>query len=439
MSIVKRKTFKYICLLASLCAFLISGCGIMQKSEKNSPKEDETQHEEKEKSVFAVKSNKKEKTQEVQFVPTDREKEENGEETMILPPPPNLYKKQHGGKPPIIVLKPEPVTDTKPFWQSENTMQGNNLKSIAAAAQHYYDAFGEKQGWISKNGRMCSYPGGVYMTTDRLASNGYLERGLSASGYDILLVSGNDLAQYAGTDVPVEDKGFGVFAAMQQSDGRYLLASPSGKVGLLSRKDYTALLSSYGQNHGDVIRLSSASTEYGRILGFLGLYEGELEEYFVREIRKDDKYAVVTFSDKANTAYVKQHILRNDNNFWEVVYPNVQTWYYAAYRINQTLPDFNFELLPRYNIGSVAAGIKAGDPSIVNAMVAGGYVADQSQIYYQCVYKDYGYVVTHNGARYVAYQEQGKWRILHVASDYEAKNFISARTGQDYGFIILDD
>lgn len=439
MSIVKHKTFKYICLLASLCAFLVSGCGLMQKSEEESSKEDETQHESKDKSSSVTKEKKKENTQKNNFISTDREQDEIIEKAAMLPPSPTLYKKQHGGKVPIIALKPEPVTDTKPFWQSENTMQGNNLKSIAAAAQHYYDAFGEKQGWISKNGRMCSYPGGVYMTTDRLAANGYLEKGLSASGYDILLLSGNDLAQYAGADVPAEDRGFGVFASMQQSDGRYLLASPAGKAGLLSQRDYTTLLNSYRQNHGNIVRLSSASTEYGRILGFLGLYEGELEEYFIREIRKDDKYAVVTFSDKSNSAYIKQHILRNDNNFWEVVYPNVQTWYYAAYRINQNLPDFNPELLPRYNIGAVAAGIKANDAGIVNAMIAGGYVADQSQIQYQCIYKDYGYVVTNNGARYVAYQEEGRWKLLHVASDYEAKNFISSRTGQDYGFIILDD
>ena len=436
---MKHKTFKYICLLASLCTLPVSGCGLMQKDSEDSAKEDEIRHEEKEKRTPAAKSDEKEETEEVQLTPTGREETENVQKAMPLPPPPNVYKKQYGGKLPIIALKPEPVTDTKPFWQSENTMQGNNLKSIAAAAQHFYDAFGEKQGWISKNGRMCSYPGGVYMTTDRLAASGYLEKGLSASGYDILLLFGSDLAQYPGTDVPAADRGFGVFAAMQQSDGKYLLASPSGKVGLLSRKDYNTLLNRYGQNHGNVIRLSSASTEYGRILGFLGLYEGELEEYFVREIRKDNKYAVVTFSDKSNSAYVKQHILRNDNNFWEVVYPNVQTWYYAPYRINQTLPDFNFEILPRYNIGAVAAGIKAQDSNIVNAMVAGGYVADQSQIAYQCVYQDYGYIVTQNGARYVAYQEQGRWKLLHVASDYEAKNFISSRTGQDYGFIILDD
>ena len=44
-----------------------------------------------------------------------------------------------------------------------------------------------------------------------------------------------------------------------------------------------------------------------------------------------------------------------------------------------------------------------------------------------------------NGSRYVAYKIDGVWQITHVNSDYEANNFISARTGQDYGFILLDD
>lgn len=439
---MKCKTFRYFCLFTSLCVFLASGCGTTQKKDGKSAQADELRQEEKEMpKPLSAEVKQEEKKPRVNLVSTDRT-EKTGEKkqvAMLLPPPPFLYQKQHSGKLPELILKPEPVPEAKSFWQSENTTQSNHLKSIAVAAQHYYDTLGEQQGWISKNGRMYSYLQHIYMTTDKLVVSGYLGSGLPASEYDILLLRGSDLAKYPGAEVSEADSGFGVFAVAQQSDGRYLLASPRGKAGMLSQKDYAALLNSYGQKHGTPLRLSSTSTEYGRILSFLGLYEGGLEEYFVREIWKDNKYAVVTFSGKSNTAEVKQHILQNDNNFWEVVYPNAQTWYDATCHINQKLPDFNFELLPNYSIGAVAAGIQAGNAEIVQALVSAGYVADSSQIYYQCVYQNYGYVVTSNGARYVAYKEQGRWKLLHVASDYEARNFIESRTGQDYSFIILDD
>ena len=53
-------------------------------------------------------------------------------------------------------------------------------------------------------------------------------------------------------------------------------------------------------------RLSSASAEYGRILNYIGLYEGRFEDLAVREIRKDNKYACVVFSGRSNTANIKQ-------------------------------------------------------------------------------------------------------------------------------------
>jgi aspartate-semialdehyde dehydrogenase len=84
--------------------------------------------------------------------------------------------------------------------------------------------------------------------------------------------------------------------------------------------------------------LSSASAEYGRILNYIGLYEGRFEDLFVREIRKDNKHAVVTFSSASNTANIRQYVLENDNGFWEVVYPNVQLDIYPINAINKLSP-----------------------------------------------------------------------------------------------------
>lgn len=423
---MKSKKFRYVCLLASICMFLTSGCGLFSREQEPAP--DDTQQEGTETVPMPNVETEGEQSEKQEETATPET-----EETVILPQTAEEQKKSQ------TTAKPAPVTETKPFWQSENTMQVNNLKSVATAAQNNYNALGEKLGWISKGGKLYAYYAGTYITTDTLVANGYLEKGLSSSNYDILLIRGSDLAAYDGANVPESSQGLSIFAAMQQSDGKYLIASSAGKAALISSADYNKLLGSYSQNHGVISRLSSSSAEYGQILGFIGLYEGQLEEYFVREIRKDGKYAVVTFSGKSNSADIKQHVLRNDNNFWEVVYPNVQNQIYPVYSISRVLPDFNPNMLPDYNVATWKPYMTSNQTGAVNAMFASNYIKDTSQIYYQCGTSGFVYFVLQNGARYVAYREYDLWKVTHVASDYEARNFIESKTGEDYGFIILDD
>lgn len=427
---MNNKKFRYVCLLTGICVFLASGCNFGSQEEvpeTDSPAQDTQQNTEPE-------------TTEEQVTAEENIPIGAPEESEVGLVAPSIHTEDESPKAPVSnPSKREPVADTKPFWQSENTMQLNNLKSVASAGQSAYNDLGTKLGWICKNGKLYAYYTGQTVTTDTLVSNGYLESGLSASDYEILLVDGRDLAEYEGAEVPAESMNLCVFAASKQSDGTYLLASAAGRAGQISSVSYNRLLARYNQNHGTMGRLSSASAEYGRILNFVGLYEGSLEDYFVREIRKDNKYAVVTFSSKKNTADVKQHVLRNDNNFWEVVYTNLQNVYYPVTSINRALPDFNPSLLPDYNLAVWKSYIVRRDQALVNTMISKKLITDESQIYYQCGTDQYFYMVLTNGSRYVAYKIDGVWQVTHVNSDYEANNFISARTGQDYGFILLDD
>ena len=427
---MNNKKFRYVCLLTGICVFLASGCNFGSQEEvpeTDSPAQDTQQNTEPEITEEQVTAEEN--------IPIGAPEE--SEVGLVAP---SIHTEDESPKTPVSnPSKREPVADTKPFWQSENTMQLNNLKSVASAGQSAYNDLGTKLGWICKNGKLYAYYTGQTVTTDTLVSNGYLESGLSASDYEILLVDGRDLAEYEGAEVPAESMNLCVFAAFKQSDGTYLLASAAGRAGQISSVSYNRLLARYNQNHGTMGRLSSASAEYGRILNFVGLYEGSLEDYFVREIRKDNKYAVVTFSSKKNTADVKQHVLRNDNNFWEVVYTNLQNVYYPVTSINRALPDFNPSLLPDYNLAVWKSYIVRRDQALVNTMISKKLITDESQIYYQCGTDWYFYMVLTNGSRYVAYKIDGVWQVTHVNSDYEANNFISARTGQDYGFILLDD
>ncbi len=328
--------------------------------------------------------------------------------------------------------------EDKPFWQSESTRQVNNLTSIATAAQSAYKKNGMVRAWVSNNGKLYGYYEKDYITTDDLVKGGFLESGLSSSEYQILYVKGSDLTQFSNMSVSSGQMGLTVFAATLYGN-EYLIASDSGKIGSLSKADYTLLMSQYSSSHGDVSRLSSASADYTRILNFISLYDGVFEEYAVREIWMDNKYAVVTFSSMADLANIKQYILRNDANFWEVVYPNVQKEMMLIPSVNQQLPDFNLDLLPSYNIYSWLGKIVTEHDGAIAALFAERVITSADEVVYLCGVTNYVYAILENGNRYAIYIEDGNWTATYATSDYNAKNILEEKSGFDFGFLILDD
>ncbi len=343
------------------------------------------------------------------------------------------------------VTEQEPVTpektqseEEKPFWQTESSRQLNNLISVASAAQNNYTQSGAAKGWYSFGGKLWGYYEDKQITVDDLVKNSYLEPGLVSSDYEILLLKGSDLASFGGLSVPQEARRFGVFASMRIDD-RHLIASPYGKIGYLSVENYLSLLSLYHSDHGSVVRLSSAAQEYSRIMNYISLFEGSFESYFVREIRKDDKYAVVIFSTTSNTADIRQYILKNDSNFWEVVVPDSQYATYPITTINQLLPDFNLNLLPSYHLASWKTTITPSQGGAIAALFQIHAIESANDIYYQCATNVCSYVVLNNGNAYACFVEDGIWKAQKVSSDYEARNIFRSKMDIDYGFLILDD
>lgn len=340
---------------------------------------------------------------------------------------------------PLAQEYPQPIVENKPFWQSEHNKQYQNLKAVAAAAQAAYDDIGSQAGWISKNGKLYAYYTQNYVTTDTLVNGGYLEAGLCDTDYEILLVNGRDVAQSLGVEVPAECLKFCVFTSCKADNGQVLLACAADKIGRVTSVNYAGLLTKYNQSHGQIGRLLSSSAEYSRILNFVGLYEGKLDDFFVREIRKDNQYAIVTFSTKKNTADIKQHILRNDNDFWEVVYTDLQNVSAPIISVNRALPDFNLELLPSYRLAGWKNMLYQKNDALLQTLIQKKVIKTPADIYYQCGTNQYFYMVRKDGERFVCYTVDGVWQITNIDSDYAAKKFIEVRTGEDYGFIILDD
>ena len=154
---------------------------------------------------------------------------------------------------------------------------------------------------------------------------------------------------------------------------------------------------------------------------------------FINEFMKDIMTVVPT------SANIKQYILRNDNGFWEVVYPNVQLDAYPINAINKLLPDFNVEVLPRYNLAAWRNMVKVEQGGAIAALFSNQLISSRSQIVYQCATNNCAYFRLADGSRCVAYMNGDYWTAARVNSDNDAKKYFMERTGVDYSFIILDD
>ncbi|MBQ9091809.1 MAG: hypothetical protein IJY52_06035, partial [Anaerotignum sp.] len=164
---MKNKSWRFLCLLLGLCV-CVTSCNFGGTAQTDPPS---AQEEEKggQTTEIIVPGGKDEDSKE------DKEKTEEKKED-------------------------EKKTQSKPFWQSETSMHYENLTAVAAAAQQDYRVNGPKRGWMSKNGKLYGYYDGCYITPSMLVKEGYLQSGLDTKGYEILLIDGDDLAQYDGAN-----------------------------------------------------------------------------------------------------------------------------------------------------------------------------------------------------------------------------------------------
>lgn len=138
---MSNKKFRSVCLLTGICAFLVSGCnfGSQEETPEADPPAQDTQQN------IETETPDEEVTAEENIPIGAPEESEVG----IIAP--SIHTEDESPKTPVSSSsKREPVADTKPFWQSENTMQLNNLKSVASAGQSAYNDLGTKLGWICK-------------------------------------------------------------------------------------------------------------------------------------------------------------------------------------------------------------------------------------------------------------------------------------------------
>ena len=325
-------------------------------------------------------------------------------------------------------------------WGESNSQYWAKLETVAKAASSFYKSKAAEQTLLSKEGKLYNNSTASYVTTSFLSENGYLENTFSDFYCDILLLKSSDIAAYIETKLPSSVKEVDIFTATKQPSGsKIMLCSTEGKITSLSQEQYRQLFQKYNTYHGRIAKLSPQMEEYERILNFIRVYEGNYDQYYVRDIRADEKYAVVTFSSQSTPNNVKQYVLINEDGFWEVAIDDLDKKSNLHYAVNSVLPDFNLSLLPPYNVYFYKNDMKADFSDVLKHMITYELIQQQSQVQYKCGTANYCYMVLYGGERYLGKKVNENWDIWKVKSAEDAISAMELDNQNAPTFIVLDE
>lgn len=329
------------------------------------------------------------------------------------------------------------TNNTTSSSDKDSSVSWSKLESAAKAGQSYYSEYYTKTRVISMNGYLYNYAASTQITTDYLIKEGMLTG--SYSGISIMLMYGSDISSKGGSSVHITgtDNEFTVFAFMKHpTDNKYVFSSASGSYGTLSETAYNSLMSAYSMDHGTIRRLTPSNSEYDRILSCIKMYESKYESYFVRSITIDDKYAFVVLSGKANAATIREYILKYENGIWEVVMDDLESEGRLPVVVNKTIPDFNMSLLPTYSIKDYT--MLTDYTAVMDALTKAGYYAKDDTFYYFCGTKEFCYMITDSGKRFLCHYNNGTWDCYKVLDYYDALSKLQSLSSNPPTFILLD-
>ncbi len=315
----------------------------------------------------------------------------------------------------------------------------NELDDIALAGQTYYTENFSKTRIITKDGYLYNKAAEEKIDLRYLVAKGYLSSKYVTKKCDLLLLKASDLKNYSSLYIKDSETELVVAAAVPHpNENMYLLTTARSAGGAISSAQYASLLNGYYQNNGTVGHLSYGAADYERILSFISMYESKYEEYFVRSITSDNKYAVVILSETSTPSDVRQYVLRRSGSIWEVVMSGLETDPRALISVNKALPDFNLNLLPEYTINDYLVSLNKDKSQLVGEMTAKGYITGAADIEYICGTSNFVYIVLKNEQKYICNNTGSEWNVVQVSTSSEAISKMLSINKSAPTFIVLD-
>lgn len=282
-----------------------------------------------------------------------------------------------------------------------------NMKALAEDAQNYYNENKEENVLTSQYGILYSYKNKTTVLSTDVSSSDAIDADVMAE-IDVLYVKPSDIkADLQGDELSI-------FASVNTSDGYYVV-SPKGDDAVFTEEEFKNLLMKYAPAHGEIRNPERGTDEHTAIITAANIVG---EDYDIKHIACDDKYAVVVANQISNPAYIQEIALINENNNWKVVNDKLVYSKSSYMDINTAYPDMDLGLMPVYNIADFGDIDVSNMDGIADSLIQSGAMteADKSTMY-ACGCGRFAYIHLENGKRLIGYISDDKELEFNQAED----------------------
>ncbi len=196
---------------------------------------------------------------------------------------------------------------------------------------------------------------------------------------DILYIRPEDMGIVSGQEIKGHD--LALVTVLNTKDGYYCV-SDFAKPIILSGEQYKNLALRYSFAHGDIRNPKRGEDENTAILKACNM-----ENYDIKHIACDDKYAVVVGNLVADPADIKEVALTiNGEGDWEIVNDSLAQEKDAVMTINAKCPDMDLGLMPVYNIANFGEIDTEDMDGIIDDLAGLGEITDKDSAdgFYAC-------------------------------------------------------
>lgn len=263
-----------------------------------------------------------------------------------------------------------------------------------------------------------------------LKNEGFLDKDIDMDAMNLYI-------RPSDVDENYESDELTVFTACEALDGFLVYSEEFGRK-LISADDFRNAMLKYNLIHGSISNPESSGETFKQIINAVAEHNGEKEEYAVRHAACDDLYAVVVLSDENDLADVKEYLLVKNNGKWNVALDKLEDEKNVKKIINQKYPDFEFGLLPIYNLNDYKGKIKTDFSDIINLLSQQNIIEETDMpVVYSCGTDVVLYIEFSSGKKLVGGAKQnGELDCNYVDGYNEAAAYLK-RFGEPIPLFIL--
>jgi len=317
----------------------------------------------------------------------------------------------------------QPQNDEVPPARRSEEEQAAVLSAIMDAVNAYMREHSHINFIISSMGYLHNISSGDYITLELLGRLGHLDDEFLAEDVLILYLRPKDVERFDEVSfegVPATQmEPLTVFLAYEVPTGIGLHSRLGTQ--LIFRENLNQLLISYYTNNGEISRPTRADRIYHYVVEMIQ-GTNPVTDVFIRYLAVDDVHGFVAFSTDAANHIVTNYIFvqEHENNAsvsLRVLASGFEVTPHPIVAINGAAPNFNFQLLPNYDITRISLLDKsaAAFEDILEVMVYSGQLEEDEEPEFMSVTPVYAYIVDARGNVFLGHYNNG-WEIMPVGS-----------------------